>query len=74
MSARPAQSRLVSLAEAAANVVLGFIVAIGAQLLVFPVVGLQASLAQTVQIGAAFTVISLARSYLLRRLFEAIGR
>ncbi|MEO0360246.1 MAG: hypothetical protein AAF322_04015 [Pseudomonadota bacterium] len=74
MSRPPGQSRLLSLVEAAANVALGFGVAVGAQLLVFPAVGLQASLSQNLQIGAAFTAISLARSYALRRLFEAIGR
>ena len=41
-------------------------------MLVFPIFGLQTSLADNLAIGAVFTAISLARSYTLRRLFEAI--
>jgi len=37
---------------------------------VFPVFGLQASLADNLLIGAVFTVVSIGRSYLLRRVFE----
>ena len=33
--------------------------------------GLQATLGQNLAIGAIFTVVSLARSYVLRRVFEA---
>ena len=64
------QSRLMSLIEAAANVLVGYGVAVVTQLLVFPVVGIVASFGQNLAIGAVFTVVSLARSYLLRRLFE----
>jgi hypothetical protein len=43
-----------------------------AQMLVFPIFGLQTSLADNLAIGAVFTAISLARSYTLRRVFEGI--
>ena len=41
------------------------------QLLVFPMFGLAATLGQNLAIGTIFTMISLARSYVLRRAFEA---
>ena len=64
------QSRLMSGVEAVTNVAVGYGVAVGTQLVVFPFFGLQATLAQNLAIGAIFTVVSLARSYLLRRLFN----
>jgi len=45
--------------------------AVAAQLLVFPLFGLATTLRQNLAIGAIFTTVSLARSYLLRRAFEA---
>lgn len=64
------QSRLQSLLEALANVVLGYGVALGAQLLVFPLFGIHLPLASNLAIGIIFTVVSLIRSYLLRRFFN----
>jgi hypothetical protein len=66
------QSRAMSLIEAIANVAVGYGVAVVTQILIFPVFGLQTTLAQNLKMGAVFTVVSIARSYLLRRLFEAI--
>ena len=40
----------------------------------FPLFGLEATLRQSLGIGAIFTVVSLVRGYLLRRVFEAIAR
>jgi hypothetical protein len=66
------QSRLMSLIEAVANVGVGYTVAVLTQLLVFPLFGMTTTLANNLEIAAAFTVVSLARSYALRRLFEAL--
>lgn len=66
------QSRVMSLVEAIANVVVGYGVAVLTQLLVFPLFGLQTTLAENLVIGAIFTVVSIARSFALRRLFEAL--
>jgi len=60
----------MSALEALANVAVGFLVALLTQLLVFPAVGLQATLAQNLSVSSVFTGVSLARSYVLRRLFE----
>jgi hypothetical protein len=66
------QSRLMSLVEALANVIVGYGVAVVTQMLIFPIFGLQTTLAQNLKMGAVFTIVSLGRSYVLRRLFEAI--
>ena len=42
-------------------------------MLLFPLFGLQVSLRQNLAIGAVFTLVSLVRSYVLRRAFEAIA-
>ena len=62
----------MSLIEAIANVAVGFGMAVTTQVLVFPMFGLQASLSENLTIGCIFTAVSIARSYALRRLFEAM--
>lgn len=64
------QSRTQSLLESLANIAIGYIVALAGQFVVFPLVGVHASIGQNLTIGAAFTAISLARSYVLRRVFN----
>ena len=66
------QSRTMSLIEATTNVVVGYVLAIATQLVVFPVFGIEAALREHLAIGLAFVAVSLARGYLLRRLFEAL--
>ena len=66
------QSRIMSLVDAVANVVVGYGVAVVTQILIFPIFGLHTTLAQNLKMGAAFTVVSIGRSYALRRLFEAV--
>ena len=66
------QTRLMSLIEAITNVVVGYGVAVATQMLVFPVFGLHTTLAQNLQMGGIFTGVSILRSFLLRRVFEAI--
>ena len=66
------QSRLMSLVEAVANVIIGYGVAVVTQILIFPIFGLHTTLAQNLKMGLVFTVVSIGRSYALRRFFEAI--
>jgi len=66
------QTRLMSLVESVANVIVGYGVAVVTQMLIFPVFGLHTTLAQNLKIGAIFTIVSIARSFALRRVFEAI--
>ena len=66
------QSRLMSLVESTTNVVLGYVLAIATQIVVFPWFGIETGLAEHLTIGLAFVGVSLARGYLLRRLFERL--
>ena len=66
------QSRVMSLVESVANVVVGYGVAVVTQILIFPVFGLQTTLAQNLKLGLVFTIVSIGRSYALRRFFEAV--
>ena len=66
------QSRAMSLIEAVANVVFGYGIAVTTQITVFPIFELRVSLGDNLLIGALFTLVSLIRSYALRRLFEGM--
>jgi hypothetical protein len=66
------QSRLMSLVEATANVVVGYGLAVLTQMLVFPMFGVRTTLGQNMVLGVVFTVVSIVRSYMLRRLFEGL--
>jgi len=58
--------------ESVTNVAVGYGVAVSAQILVFPMFGLEVALADNLAIGAIFTGISIVRSFALRRVFEEI--
>lgn len=66
------QSRAMSLVEAIANVVVGYGVAVLTQVLIFPIFGLHTTLVQNLKMGAVFSAVSVARSFALGRIFEAI--
>ena len=66
------QSRLMSLVESVANVIVGYGVAVVTQILIFPIFELHTTLGQNLKMGAIFTIVSIARSFALRRVFEAI--
>lgn len=64
------QSRTHSLLEAFTNVAAGFGVSTAANYLILPSYGCAAGLWPAVEIGLIFTLISFARSYILRRAFN----
>jgi hypothetical protein len=66
------QSRLMSLVESLANVLVGYGVAVATQMAVFPLFGLTVTVTENLLIGLIFTVVSIVRSYALRRSFEAL--
>ena len=66
------QSRLMSLVESFANVLVGYGVAVVTQMLVFPLFGLAVTVSENLLIGLVFTAVSIVRSYALRRGFEAL--
>ena len=64
------QPKLESLFESILNVLVGFIISVIATLIVLPLFGFAVTGGQSIVISAVFTVLSIARSYFLRRLFE----
>jgi hypothetical protein len=62
----------MSFVEAITNVAVGYGVAVVTQILIFPLFGLHTTLGQNLAMGGIFTIVSLARSFLLRRLFEML--
>ncbi|OIQ06448.1 MAG: hypothetical protein AUK60_07725 [Rhodobacteraceae bacterium CG2_30_10_405] len=64
------QSRTMSLIESVANVIVGYVLAVATQMVVFPWFRIEAGLTEHLTIGLAFVGMSLLRGYLLRRLFE----
>ena len=65
------QSRLSSLIEALFNVAIGFSINFVANMLFFPLFGWHISASQNLALGAIYTIISVARSYVIRRWFNA---
>jgi len=64
------QSRLMSAVETAANIAVGLVVSFTAQLVIFDVYDISITLSQNVELTLFFTVVSLIRSYALRRFFN----
>ena len=66
------QTKKHSLIESFSNVAIGYFVALGSQLAIFPLYGIHIPLQHNIAIGAWFTVISIIRSYVLRRWFNRV--
>lgn len=66
------QSRRMSLVEAVANVAIGYLVSLAANAIILPLFGFRASLGDLMLISVAFTAVSIARTYVVRRLFERL--
>jgi hypothetical protein len=64
------QSRRSSFIEAVFNVAIGYLVSVLANILILPLFGYDVSLSDSFAIGVAFTVVSLIRSYAVRRFFN----
>lgn len=67
------QTKLGSFVESLVNVGIGYGIALASQILIFPLYGVELSLQTNALIGVWFTVISIVRSYTLRRIFNRIG-
>ena len=61
-----------SLLESIINVIIGYSIAIGAQLVIFPLYGINIPLSSNLQIGGWMTIVSIIRSYGIRRWFNNI--
>jgi hypothetical protein len=65
------QPRLESFIESCANTAFGFAISIGAAFVIFPLLGVQTTPSQNVGAVLLFTLVSVARNYAVRRLFNA---
>jgi hypothetical protein len=65
------QTRIGSLIEAVINVIIGFAINFTANMLIFPLFGFHISAGANFTLGLIYTVISVARSYCVRRWFNA---
>ena len=66
------QSKTQSFIESLLNIGVGYVIAVTAQMIIFPMFGMIVPLADNLLIGLMFTVVSLVRSYYLRRLFNKL--
>lgn len=66
------QSKKMSMIETCCNIAIGYVVAILSQLAIFPLFGINIPIHDNLVIGIWFTIISLIRGYVLRRLFNRI--
>ena len=64
------QTKIQSLIESGINILIGYLVALISQLVVFPQFGINIPLTDNLLIGFWFTVISLIRGYAVRRWFN----
>ena len=64
------QTKTSSAIESLINVVIGYSVAIMSQLLIFPFFGIHVGIQTNLAIGGWFTLVSLIRSYVIRRWFN----
>ncbi len=65
------QSRLSSLIESLFNIAIGYVIAIVSQIVIFPFFNISVPTSAHLLIGFWFTIISLIRSYIIRRWFNA---
>jgi len=66
------QSKKHSLIESITNVVVGYIVALISQLAIFPIFDIHVELKTNLYIGLWFTIVSIIRSYLFRRVYNKL--
>ena len=66
------QSKIGSFIESLINILVGFGIALGSQMLIFPLYGVHIPIHDNIMITVWFTLISIVRSYTLRRVFNRI--
>ena len=66
------QSKKMSLIETLSSVAIGYIISLAAQMIIFPIFGINVSFEDNLLIGLFFTVVSIIRGYYVRRFFNRI--
>jgi uncharacterized membrane-anchored protein YhcB (DUF1043 family) len=64
------QSKLSSFMEAASQTLIGYVINLCVQLVIYPLYGATFTLQQNIEIGLIFLVVSLLRGYVIRRYFN----
>lgn len=64
------QTKLQSMIETCVSIAVGLVVSLLSQLIIFPLLGIHTTLGTNIQIVLYFTVISVIRSYWVRRYFN----
>lgn len=64
------QTKKQSLIESISNTAIGFVISYAATFLIFPLVGFESNAGKNILITLFFTVVSIIRSYTLRRFFN----
>ena len=67
------QTKYQSFIESLTNILIGYLTALLSQVLIFPLFDIYVTLQDNLLIGLYFTIISLTRSYLVRRYFNKKG-
>jgi len=64
------QKRKHSLIESISNTMIGFLVSLGIQLIIYPVMDIPVRFDQNLIITSVFTIASILRGYFVRRMFN----
>jgi hypothetical protein len=64
------QTHVASFVEITLSTAVGFVISLVTQILVFPLFGLQVSMGTNLSLTMVFTVISVIRGFVMRRVFE----
>jgi hypothetical protein len=67
------QTKKASIIETITNILIGYWINFLGNWFILPLFGMEVSFSQNIQIGLLFTIISVARSYGLRRLYNYLG-
>jgi uncharacterized membrane protein (DUF485 family) len=67
------QTKTKSIIEAISNTFIGMAVSFAIQLVIYPTMGIPVRISQNIIITIVFTVASIVRSYIVRRIFNKIN-
>ena len=64
------QSKAKSLIETITQITIGYLINVGMYLIILPLFGFDVTVSQSFQVSAMFTLVSLVRLYVIRRVFN----
>lgn len=66
------QSKRMSMIESIVNVASGYLIAVVVYMIVLPLYGLPVTVSQSLQVTLIFSIVSVIRLYLMRRVFNLV--